>query len=338
MTSVVWLSVLFKTKLKSSMNLQDRASFYQKLHMGMKSGLTLRQVVDAQLLPSSSAEAGVILQRELDKGSSIAKAFTAASLVTPWEAELIHIGETSGRLEAVLARLDEFCSAKVAQYSHIKGKLVTPMLTLIAAIILLPIPAVANGSLTLIAYSVQAGISLLLIRFFFRALLLKSFERAEIGAFNAWLMRSLRFVGDEHFLRQLFEVSYLDLLTLCLESGMDAVNALKLMQRCFPNKKFRQQHAFAISKISKSGASLSETLNQFEILKSVEVNSFLVASEASGTLHSAMRDFIQRKQQEMDATVNKLLQRLAGAIYAAVLVYAVFRILPLLMVAVMPSI
>lgn len=320
------------------MNLQDRASFYQKLHTGISSGLTLRQVVDAQLLPSSSAAAVTILQRELDKGSSIAKAFTAASLVSPWEAEIIHIGESSGRLESVLARLDEFCSAKVAQHAHIKSKLVTPTLTLLAAIILLPLPAVANGSMSSVAYSVQAGISILLIRFFYRALLLKSFERAEIGAFNGLLLRSLRFVGDDHFLRQLFEVSYMDLLTLCLESGMDAANALKLMQRCFRNKKLRQQHAFAISKISKSGASLSDTLGQFEILKSFEVISFLVASEASGTLHSAMRDFIQRKRQEMDAVVDLLLRRLAVTIYTCVVAYAVFKLVPLLMVAVMPRI
>jgi type II secretory pathway component PulF len=313
------------------MNLQERASFYQKLHTGIKSGLTLQQILDAGLLSDANTSAQDSLKIELDKGSSVSRAFTQAGLVTAWEAELINIGETNGRLESVLARLDAYCSAKAAWFAQIKSRLVYPLLVLLIAIVVLPLPSLLEGSLTSMAYALQVGISLLIIRLLFRSLLVKPFERAEIGAFNGWLIRSQRFVNDHNLLRLMFEISYLDLLTLCLESGMDAVNALKLMQRCSKNKKFQRQHALVVSKISKSGASLSESLNQYDILKNHEVISFLVSSEHSGTLHSALREFTERKSHEIDATVGHLMGRLSSVIYLGVVVYAVSRILPLLM-------
>jgi type II secretory pathway component PulF len=311
--------------------LQERASFYQKLHTGIKSGLTLQQILDARLLSDGSADSQDKIKSELDKGSTIAKAFRQAGLITTWEAELINIGETSGRLESILARLDDYCSLKAVRFSQIKGRLVYPLLILVFAIVLLPLPALVAGSLTVIAYGMQVGISLLIIRLLFQSLLVKPFERAEIGAFNGWLIRSQRFVGDNNVLRLMFEISYMDLLALCLESGMDAVTSLKLMQRCLKNKKIQRQHALVISSISKSGASLSESLHQYDILKNNEVISFLVSSEQSGTLHSAMREFIVRKSQEVDATVGYLVGKLSSVIYLCVLIYAVMKIMPLLL-------
>jgi len=214
------------------MNLQERASFYQNLHIGIKSGLTLQQILDARVLSDISSIAQDTLKNDLDKGSSVARAFTQAGLITAWEAELINIGETSGRLESVLQRLDTYCSAKAILFTQIKSRLVYPFLILLFAIVVLPLPALFAGSLSSMGYALQVGISLLVIRLLFRSLLVKPFERAEIGVFNSWLIRSQRFVSDNNLLRLMFEISYLGLLTLCLESGMDAVNALKLMQRC----------------------------------------------------------------------------------------------------------
>ena len=112
---------------------------------------------------------------------------------------------------------------------------------------------------------------------------------------------------------------------------MDAVNSLKLMQRCSNNKKIQRKHSLAISKISNSGMSLSESLHQYGILKNHEVISFLISSEQSGTLHSALRQFIARKSHEIDSRVESLLGKLSSVIYLGVMVYAVSKIMPLLL-------
>jgi len=86
-----------------ALSLQDKAQFYQKLATGLKAGLTLPQIIDAQLLPATMASRNVILKQQVDKGAAFSKAFQQAGLVSNWEARLIHVGEASGTLESVFA-------------------------------------------------------------------------------------------------------------------------------------------------------------------------------------------------------------------------------------------
>ena len=313
------------------MKLQERANFYQKLYTGVKAGLTLRQIVNARLLPESLSGKTALLARQIDKGVSMAQAFKSAGLVSAWETQLITIGESSGRLETVFGRLNDFFTAKVMQFGHLKSKLVTPMLTLLVAITVLPLPALFGGILSPGVYLVQVVASLGVLYLLYRTLLVVPFENATPGAFNPVLIRSLGFTGREHFLRLQFEVSYLGLLTLCLDSGLDAVQALKLLQENVRQKAIRKQHALAISKVSKGGASLTEALGGQGIIQNSQVLSFLAASEQSGTLHSDMREFIRRKQVEVDATADYWIRNISVLVYLGSVVYAALKIVPLFM-------
>ena len=167
------------------MNFQERASFYQKLYTGIKLGLTLQQILDARVLSDGSDIVQDEIKSQLDKGGSIARVFRQEGLITAWEEELITIGETTGRLESVLERLDTYCSAEAIIFTQIKSRLVYPFLILLFAIILLPLPALFSGSLPMMGYGLQVGISLLVIRLLFQSLLVKPLEKAVIGAFNS---------------------------------------------------------------------------------------------------------------------------------------------------------
>jgi type II secretory pathway component PulF len=160
------------------MNFQERASFYQNLYTGIKSGLTLQQILDARVLSDGSDIVQDEIKSQPDKGGSIARVFRQEGLITAWEEELITIGETTGRLESVLERLDTYCSAEAIIFTQIKSRLVYPFL-------ILPLPALFSGSLPMMGYGLQVGISLLVIRLLFQSLLVKPLEKAVIGAFNS---------------------------------------------------------------------------------------------------------------------------------------------------------
>jgi len=66
----------------------------------------------------------------------------------------------------------------------------------------------------------------------------------------------------------------------------------------------KKRHAFAISKVEKGGSSLSDALGGQDILRHPQVLSFLAASEASGTIHSELREFLVRKRQEVEETTD----------------------------------
>lgn len=319
-----------------SQALRDKAQFYQKLHTGVKAGLTLQQIIDGQLLPASLAGKAAGLKRRVDKGASFADAFKCAGLVAPWEAQLIHIGESSGSLETVCARLDDFFSTKVKQLQYIRGKLVYPVVTVLIAITVLPLPALVAGALTPAAYIVQSAIGIGVVALLYRVLLVVPFRAASIGAFNPLLLKCLDWVGREHFLRLQFEVSYLDLLTLCLDSGMDAVQALTLLQGNFRAKALKRRHAFAISKVDKGGCSLTEALGGQGILRHPTVLSFLAMSEASGTLHSDMREFLERQRQEVSATTDYWIRRASVVVYIGAAAYAAMKVVPLFLQTIAP--
>jgi len=319
-----------------ALSLQDKAQFYQKLAAGLKAGLTLPQIIDAQLLPATMASRNVILKQQVDKGAAFSKAFQQAGLVSNWEARLIHVGEASGTLESVFARLDNFFCGKVLQLSHIKSKLVYPMLTVLVALVVLPLPAVFASVMTVTGYGFQVLVGVAILVLLYRTLILKPFANATMGAFNPLLLKSLRFVSDSHFLRLQFEVAYMDLLTLCLASGMDAVQSMKLLQDNFSQRTMKKRHAFAISKVEKGGSSLSDALGGQDILRHPQVLSFLAASEASGTMHSELREFLVRKRQEVEETTDYWIRRVGAVVYVATAGYAVLKIVPLFMSTLIP--
>lgn len=318
-----------------SLTLQDKAFFYQKLAAGEKAGLTPGQIIDAGLLPKAWQGRREVILKALEKGSTLVASLQAGGLISPWEAALINIGEQTGRLETVLSRLDDFFTAKVSQFGHVRRQLVTPGLTLLVAILVLPLPAVAAGSLPLVSYALRSLLAITVLLLCYHHLIVRPFARARLGAFNPLLLKSLSLVRNPHFLRRMFDVAYLDMLTLCLDSGMDAVQALKLMSQNMIGKKQQRRHMFAISKIDKSGASLAEALGGQGIIGHPEVLSFLAACEASGTLHSDMREYLWRQRREIDGTVDYWLRRLGVAVFIAVAGYTSLKIVPYFMALLM---
>jgi type II secretory pathway component PulF len=312
------------------MKLQDRASFYQILHRGIKSGLTLQQVLAAGLLPPSCEAVVPRLQQEIEKGASLTRIFTVTGIVSSWEADILNIGETSGRLEAVLSRLDNYFTQKVSQLRQLKSKLIYPLLTLLFAITVLPLPDLASGALSMSRYVAQTGAGLFLLYIAYSQLLVRPLKTAAIAAFNPVLIKLLQYVGPNHLLCRQFELSYLDLLTLCLESGMDNVQSLKVLQDCFKDRSFRNRHVLAASKVSNSGIALSDALSKHEILHNTEIIAFMKICEASGTLHSDMVTFIQGKKRAVEAIMNGWIRRISSLVYTIVVIYSAMKILAFL--------
>ena len=254
-----------------------------------------------------------------------------AGLVSAWEATLINIGEQSGRLETVLSRLEAFFTANLALFGQVKRQLVTQGLTLLVAIIDLPISVVAAGTLSLVSYAIRTLLAIVVLILRYQQLIVRPFTRVRLGAFSPILLKSLSLASDRHFLRRMFYVSYLDMLTMCQDSGMDAVQALKLISRNVAGKKLQRRHLFAISKIVKSDASLVNALGGQDLIRYPEVLSFLAGCEASGTLHSDIRLYLARQRMEIDDTLDNWLRRLGVAVFIAVAVYAGLKIVPYFM-------
>src|SRR5688572_19264461 len=199
------------------------------------------------MLPLPYARFGMHLDRELRAGKTLARTLRDAKIIAEWEARLLAIGESNGQLESVLADLAVFYEDRSRQLGSLKTKLVYPFLVLLIAIVVQPLPALAAGILGVGAYLTGVTLRLLFVYALYTLCFVLPFERASSSAFNPVLLFSLRWLGNTHWLRLQFEIAYLNLLTLCLASGLDAIASLKLLQESITNNHHRKRHAIAIS-------------------------------------------------------------------------------------------
>jgi type II secretory pathway component PulF len=295
--------------------LKHKAQLYRQLFVGFKSGLPIERLLETEILPKVFAPQSRRLARNVQEGKPLSLALRSANVVQRWEEQLLAIGEDSGRLDSVLADLAQFFETRHRNLSALKARLVYPGLILLAAILVRPLPDIARGTLDVGTYLLEAGLKVLILYLLYKVLIVRPFENATATAFNPLIFRGLRYVSDQHWLRMMYEVAYLNLLTLCLESGLDAAQTLKLMREGSADPGYRWEHGQALKQVEQSGLSLAQALAANGIIRNTQVFSFLNASEKSGTLHSDMRVFLMKKQEEAAKNLRHFVKTLALWLY-----------------------
>lgn len=297
--------------------LQDKAQLYNQLQQGLKAGVPLERLLTTEMLPKPFLPHARRLLRNTQEGRPLSFGLRVTGIIKPWEEQLLVIGEEGGRLPTVLRDLADFFETRRRQLGTLKGKLVYPVLVLIAGIILQPLPALARGEISEGAYTFGVAVKLLVLYTGFRLLVARPFERAVGAAFNPLLLRVLPYLNDQHWLRQLYEVAYLDLVTLCLDCGLNAAETLRLLREACDDAEFRQNHTLALQRIEIAGLGLSQTLIGMGLIRNAMLRNFLVTAENSGTLHSDLRAILIRKRVENAGNVEHYVKKVAMWLYAA---------------------
>ncbi len=296
--------------------LKDKAQLYNQLHQGLKAGVPIERLLSAEMLPKPFVPHSRRLLRNVQEGRPLSAGLGATRIVEPWEQQLLTIGEEGGRVTAVLRDLADFFDTRQRQLSTLKAKLVYPVIVLVAAILIQPIPALASGKLRPAAYAFKAAVKLLVLYTGYKLLIARPFERAVGAAFNPLLLKALRHLGDQHWLRQHYEVAYLDLVTLCLDCGLNAAEALRLLREACDDPDYRQAHSLALQRIEIAGLSLSQSLIGMGLIRNAMLQNFLITAENSGTLHSDLRTTLIRLRVQNAANLEHFVKKVALWVYA----------------------
>lgn len=304
-------------------SLKQKTQLYHQLYVSHKAALPLAVMLSPDLLPAAFGRYAVPMQRMLDKGRPLSAILATTKLVAPWEAKLLAVGEHSGKLDVALADLEAFFSARQQQLSALKAKLLYPAIVFLVAIVTGPVPALARGTLSLTGYLTEVVVKLAVFYLVYQVLLVRTLERSVGGAFNPMLIRVARSVDSTHWLRQLFEVSYLNLLTACLDAGMDAAETLRILKDAIDDKRMRAQHMLALNKVQKHGMSLSQALTSSGILQNYQIISFFNTAEHAGALHSDLRRFVLAKRGELANLVQFKLKIFGKWLYIGIMLLTV---------------
>jgi hypothetical protein len=197
--------------------LKDKTQLYHQLFTGYKAGLPLSAILDPQALPPAfHNKQTAALPRLLAKGRQLSAALLYVKAISPWESQVLATGEEGGRLDAVLADLDNFFMTRNVAMSALKTKLLYPLVVVIIGTLAGPLPALVGGKISLLSYLSTIGIKCVLLYGLYQLAVVLPFEKATGGAFNPVMVKLALWVSSDHWIRQLLEVSYLNLLTLCL--------------------------------------------------------------------------------------------------------------------------
>ncbi len=306
-----------------SYTLKQKTQLYHQLYVGAKAALPLTVLLSPQMLPAAFSRYAVQMQRMLDKGRPLSALLAACKLIAPWEAKLLATGEACGRLDVVLGDMEAFLLARQQQLTAIQARLLYPLLVLLVAIVVGPVPALAMGKLSFSHYVLGVAVKLVVSYLLYQVLLMRSLERSVGGAVNPLLIRVARRVDSNHWLRQLFEISYLNLLTMCLDAGVDAAETLRILKDAIDDPRLRQQHMLALNSVQKHGVSLAQALAASGILCNYQIIGFFTTAEQAGALHSDLRQFVQGKRSELATLVQFKLKLLSQWLYLVLLVMAV---------------
>lgn len=307
--------------------LEHKAQLYEQLALGYKTGLQPAVLLTRGMLPGGFDRFLPQLQRMLDKGKPLSAMLAAVKWCEPWESRLLAAGETLGSLEQTLEDLGHNFRARHLQVAELQARLQYPLLTLAAGIVLGPVPALAQGALSGAAYILSVGAKLLVAGGIYRYGIVQPLQRAGGGAFNPLVAKAAKRAGSHHWLRQLYEVAYLNLLTAAHAAGLDVVGTLRLLRDNCSDAFVRQQHTTAIADVEQHGTALTEVLVANGLLRNPEIIGFVLTAEKSGTLHSDLRLYLKRRDNELAAVLRYKLKQLSNGLYGATLLLVVAGIL-----------
>lgn len=306
--------------------LQHKAQLYRQLHLGAQAAVPLERLLQGRELPPPWAAKAARIISHLRQGRALSKVLRTAGITSHWENSLLELGEEGGRLAAVLRDLADFFETRQRQLATLRSRMIYPALVVVAAILLQPLPALAAGTLAPGAYGLGVAWKLGALYALWRLVLVRLLALATGAAFNPLLLRLLPHVDSQHWLRLQHEAAYLDLVTLCLDCGLDAASTLRLLRDGCDDAEYRQRHAFALQQIEHAGLSLTQALFGTGLLRNAELHSFVKSAEESGTLHGDLRQYLARKRSENAANLDYRLRKLAlwlyiGAMLLSVAVY-----------------
>lgn len=307
--------------------LKQKAQLYQKLFTGFKAGVDPELLIETQILPGLPDKQAILLTRLLGGGKPLSALLGGARLVSPWETRLLSVGEACGRTEQILADLQQHSFDRYLQLTQLKKNLLYPVMILLVAIILLPLPALSANAIGFVPYLLQAAFLLTLLGLFYFIGIEWVFNRPGADAFSPALLKLMKLTGKASFLRLVYETAYLNLLTLCLESGLDASQMLKLLRDCSQDPGYQFQHKVALRHVDEYGRSLSDALSRSGLIQHWLMLSFLNSSEKSGTVHSELRTFIIKKKFELADRVRRRIRAIGKILYLCIVATVISQLL-----------
>lgn len=296
----------------------QRAELFQSLARTLSAGLSAAQALDAMrgicdgVIDPALQRAG----KSVSGGTALLRSLERNGLISPHEYPMLSVAETNGALEEACEQLAQRYRRSEARWRQLKGKLLMPAVVLVIAIIVLPLPALVGGKLSINDY-VLGAVSMLILLAMIVQLIVMLLSNWRSHGTPGWLTRIARLLpilGPMSALHQRADAT--ERLSLALRFGSPADDTLKMMVRTENNSV--RKHAFtSMRKDLSAGATLATALQRRDLL---DASQFAIVSsgEAAGRVDDSLDRVATDCHDTLDGRYGVIAQWLPVFVYACV--------------------
>jgi type II secretory pathway component PulF len=299
------------------MNPVNRAVFFATLAQYHEAGLTL----DVALLESAkqqpSLKASFARTASLLRGGMpLEKAGSITRLFRPWEARLLAIGTQHGRLDLTLAELARYYSNSANWWRKLRLKLTLPAVVLVLGWLILPLPNLVSGELSIPVYLTSNGVLLALLWLGWRWM-------TRTAGYPSFLDGLLDHPPVGKLLWAYHRSRFLNALALLIGAGVPAQDALQETVNSCRSPRLRAAWQKSVTSLQ-GGSSLAASLKTHGVLDATGY-SLIDTGEASGKLVDMLKHERDRLEGELQLKLEILAEWLPWGIYLAVVLLLLGR-------------
>lgn len=296
----------------------QRAELFQGLARTLSAGLDAVQALKAlRGNDASSVDAALACAATMvGGGTALVRALERNGLISPHDRPLLTLAETNGALGAACEQLAQRYQRANARWRRLKGKLLLPAVVLVLAIIVLPLPALVGGALSIGDYMLRTGAALLLLAALVQLLVMLIRHWRTHGT-PSWLTsfaRLLPVIGAMSKLHQ--RVDAIERLALALRCGIAANEALHMMLRVEHNA-VRKRTLSTSQRALAKGEPLSVALNDASLLDAPGF-AIVSTSEGAGRLDDGLQRVAANDHDDLDGRYSMIAQWLPVFVYVCV--------------------
>ena len=265
------------------------------------------------------------LRDDAQKGQSLADAGRRRGLWTATEYLMIHTGEISGRTQAVLERLAQSHEHWARRAKRMQADLMMPALVLVLALFIAPLPALVTGSLTLGGYGLATLGPIVVIggSVWFGIGSWRSAEHHGEAHLLLAMARRLPLLGP--LIKKRERLKLVEGLTLMLEAGMPAMDAVKAMQGTVSDRVLKG-HLKGVDRRLRAGKSVSDAFRDAQLLVAAEY-AIVATGEAAGRLDESLRRVVLRLAEDVADAQTTFANWAPKMVYGGVLAWMATKIL-----------
>lgn len=344
---------LQKVKLSRAKADSISLSFLEKLHELVKSGLPLGDAIKSlnQRLsdPTLSAVADIVW-RDLSEGGTLGEAVRRRPEIFDSSlAAMIDVGEATGNLGPILENIVELLRTKIALRKNIITGLSYPafVLSIVFALLLFVLfylmPLVQEmmesmgAELSLAAWLItaMAGAAItygpfVIFGLGILALIIQKWRKTEEGKLKSdQILLSIPVIKDVVLNAELSRFS--NLASILMGSGVDATDALKLLEKGFKNEELKQRFHISRGMIN-DGSSFAEAFQEQGLLIDMDAD-VLSISENTGSMVNGFNSIYQTRHENLESQMKKL-----TAVLSTGSIFFVFFLIFLLAIGIVQSI